>query len=518
MNREDALSRTSIIVIAISIVLIIAAAAVMIFFSSGPAKVPHMNATIEASGNIVYLYHDGGDPFPKDRILVRVNGEDIPESGLSLLHSQDWPWTAGKTIKVVYGGSTSPEYVDVIYKDGQKQTVVISQQLQGAPAPVVTATPVPTTTGVPGSVTPIVTPESPGPGVPVTTPEIPVIMPLTMVIPEVTPTPPRADFSARPTSGQLPLVVQFTDLSTGIPSKWSWNFGDGSVSTERSPVHQYTTQGSYTVSLVVENKYGSDKKTIPGYISAGIAPVANFGGSPRTGEAPLEVHFTDLSTGQPAAWLWNFGDGSESTLQNPTHIYSNGGSYTVSLTVANTFGADTRIQSTYIQATAPLRHDVYLYGSSQGYLVPDGYISFSVPGSDSWIKIAGKIYRFAPDDAVQLIIQDPSSGTIDITSSAITDFSFNKVSMYVNGNLAAEGIVSAVNINGYQNYRSSTTLIVPAGDSGAVFFADGSRVLIGPGQQLVIRNLKPDSTGRMAFSKNLGNLYYKGGAESWQIV
>lgn len=518
MNAEDALSRTSIIVIAVSIILIVAAAGVMIFLQSSPDKVPLMNATVEASGNVVYLYHDGGDQFPKDRLLIKINGEVVPESQITLLHSQDWPWTAGKTIKIQYTGSTSPDNVQVIYRNGQKQTVVVSQQLHpGSQVPATTITAV-----IPATVT--ITPQQTEPVtgpvnvIPVETQQIPVILPITMVIPQVTPAPPRADFTAVPTSGQLPLEVQFTDLSTGIPLKWAWNFGDGSTSTERTPLHRYSVPGSFTVSLVVENKFGSDKKTVPGYISAGITPVANFAASPREGTAPLEVHFTDLSTGQPVAWSWDFGDGAKSTESNPTHIYSAGGSFPVTLTVANSYGANTRIQNSYISTTAAPSHDVYLYGSTSGYLVPEGYIACTASGPDSWIKIAGKVYRFMPGDNIQLIIMEPSPGEIDASTSAITGFSFNKVSLYVNGTLVEQGIVTATGITGYNNYRSQTTLIIPSGDAGAVFFADGRRTLISPGQQLVIKNFKPDSTGRMVFSITSGAVYYKGGAEAWQLV
>ena len=519
MNTEDALSKTSIIVIVLSIILIVAAAGVMIFFSSSPDKVPRMNATVEASGNVVYLYHDGGDQFPKDRLLVRINGEDVPDSQVSLLHSQDWPWTAGKTIKVQYSGSTSPNTVQVIYRNGQKQTVVVSQQLHGSSPTPVTALVTNPVTVVPTAPSSTVEPGvTPGEIIPVQTHVTPGILPITMVIPQVTPTPPRADFVAMPTSGQLPFDVQFTDLSTGIPTKWAWNFGDGSVSTERTPLHRYSTPGSYTVSLVVENKFGSDKKSIPGYISAGIAPVANFAASPRDGTAPLEVHFTDLSTGQPVVWSWNFGDGMKSSEANPTHIYSSGGSYPVTLTVANSYGADTRIQNSYISTTTSPSHDVYLYGSTSGYLAPEGYITCTVTTADSWVKIAGRIYRFIQGDNVQLIIMDTSSGEIDVSSSAITGFNFNKVDLYVNGVLVQKGIVTAIDITGYQNYRSSTTLIIPAGDSTTVFFADGHRTLISPGQQVIIRNFKPDSTGRMVFTKTTGEVFYKGGAESWQLV
>ncbi|MBW6513682.1 MAG: PKD domain-containing protein [Candidatus Syntrophosphaera sp.] len=70
-------------------------------------------------------------------------------------------------------------------------------------------------------------------------------------------------------------------------------------------------------------------------------PSANFSGSPTSGYEPLTVQFTDQSTagsGTITAWAWSFGDGGSSTQQNPQHIYQNNGTYTVSLTVTNSFG------------------------------------------------------------------------------------------------------------------------------------------------------------------------------------
>ena len=71
-------------------------------------------------------------------------------------------------------------------------------------------------------------------------------------------------------------------------------------------------------------------------------PVANFWGSPKSGDAPLNVTFTDISTGSPTAWNWSFGDGTYSTQQSPVHTYSTAGNYTVTLTASNTAGTGTR--------------------------------------------------------------------------------------------------------------------------------------------------------------------------------
>ncbi len=80
-------------------------------------------------------------------------------------------------------------------------------------------------------------------------------------------------------------------------------------------------------------------------------PQADFTASPRSGIAPLTVHFTDLSTGQIDTWLWEFGDGLTSTLQNPTHTYALTGTFTVSLTVTGPGGSDTAVRADYIRVS-----------------------------------------------------------------------------------------------------------------------------------------------------------------------
>jgi len=165
--------------------------------------------------------------------------------------------------------------------------------------------------------------------------------------------PPTADFSGTPTSGCAPLEVCFTDGSTGSPTSWSWSFGDGGTSAERNPCHTYAAPGAYTVSLTATNGCGSDSETKAGYIQVGGPPTAAFSGTPTSGCAPLEVCFTDASTGNPTSWSWSFGDGGTSTEQNPCNTYDTPGSYTVSLTVANACGSDTEMKEHYITVGGP---------------------------------------------------------------------------------------------------------------------------------------------------------------------
>ncbi|MBC8472017.1 MAG: PKD domain-containing protein, partial [Planctomycetes bacterium] len=92
-----------------------------------------------------------------------------------------------------------------------------------------------------------------------------------------------------------------------------------------------------------------------GYIQFGPStPVANFTATPRSGNSPLAVQFTGTSTG-PAnitSRLWNFGDGTTSTEQSPSHTYQKTGSYTVSLTVTGPGGSNTKTMEGYIQVTS----------------------------------------------------------------------------------------------------------------------------------------------------------------------
>jgi PKD repeat protein len=114
-------------------------------------------------------------------------------------------------------------------------------------------------------------------------------------------------------------------------------------------------------------------------VAAAATPVASFTASERTGLAPFKVQFTDTSTNAPTAWLWDFGDGSSSTLKNPSHTYSLVGTYTVNLTATNADGSNTVSKSSHIAVVTkqPLSnfHFINIYmGNDEGvkYDVPDG--------------------------------------------------------------------------------------------------------------------------------------------------
>ena len=119
-------------------------------------------------------------------------------------------------------------------------------------------------------------------------------------------------------------------------------------------------------------------------------PVAGFSGSPTSGEAPLEVSFTDESTGEITGWEWAFGDLGSSAAQNPTHTYENAGDYAVSLTVTGPGGSDIETKTDYIHVTEPPSlHVDHAAGAPGSYFVftgqnfvPDAVATISVNGTD----------------------------------------------------------------------------------------------------------------------------------------
>jgi len=161
-----------------------------------------------------------------------------------------------------------------------------------------------------------------------------------------------ANFGGDPVSGYRPLDVQFTDNSTGNPTAWEWDFGDGGSSTEQNPSHEYTAAGTYTVSLTVTSAQGTENLTKTDYIEVTEAPpTAEFSADPLSGPKPLEVDFTDESTGTVNSYFWTFGDGGTSMDQNPTHTYTAVGKWSVKLTVNGPGGSDTRTRWWYITVT-----------------------------------------------------------------------------------------------------------------------------------------------------------------------
>ncbi|HON81942.1 MAG TPA: PKD domain-containing protein [Methanoregulaceae archaeon] len=507
MENETALARNILLaLILVVIIIVVVIVVVFLVFPPVPDTMPSFRANAERSGTTVYLYHDGGDPLQERATRILINGIEVPIRSVTFLHGQDWPWTTGETIRMEHIGGGDPETVEVQYVSRDTVATIYSTNLAPLTVPVTPAPeepPAPATpiTTVPTTATPTVTlpaaPDTALPGEPV-------------------PRPPVATFQADRRLGEVPLTVRFTDLSTGSPSSWLWNFGDGGTSVERETMHTYSTPGEYTVTLTVTNPYGSNSRTEPAFITAGLLPSAQFTSTPREGPSPLRVQFSDLSTGSPDSWLWNFGDGTGSMEKNPAHLYLEPGEYSVSLTATNSHGSNTRIQTSFIRVVTTERNEVFLSRSQYGSLLPDPYLEFVVTGPGAWIRIAGSDYQFGEGDLVQLFPGDVSIGTVDVNEAGITAFSFSGVRMFVNGDLVRNGIVSRISVPEFAALKSTLTIIVPPRDTASVLFVDGEKkATSGPGS-ITISNLGPGPDGKMYLSKKIQDLTFRGGAESFR--
>jgi PKD repeat protein len=164
-----------------------------------------------------------------------------------------------------------------------------------------------------------------------------------------------ADFTGSPTSAVAPQTVEFTNLSSGDFDACSWDFGDGSTSSNCvDPSNEYATHGVYTVSLSVSGLGGYSAVTKTDYITMYEQVSADFSGTPTNGIAPHQVDFVNLSSGDFDSCSWEFGDGgSSSDCADPSHQFDSGGVYTVTLTVSGLGGTDSKIEENYVTVYEP---------------------------------------------------------------------------------------------------------------------------------------------------------------------
>lgn len=149
------------------------------------------------------------------------------------------------------------------------------------------------------------------------------------------PTPVQAVFGASPTAVcKAPDTVVFTNTSTGTgPLTYQWTFGDQGSSTLASPTHVYTRAGNYTVSLIASSPMGcADTLTRTAYIGVGQSN-ATFTTSVPSACTQSPVGFQNTTGLHADSVLWRFGDGQVARLTNPTHTYTQAGTYAVTLVV-----------------------------------------------------------------------------------------------------------------------------------------------------------------------------------------
>lgn len=151
---------------------------------------------------------------------------------------------------------------------------------------------------------------------------------------------PVAEFTYSPTDPSIQDEVNFVDTSNdpdGTITSWLWDFRDGTTSTLQSPAHSFSQKGNHEVTLTVTDSDGAEDSIAHMIDVLNLPPEASFECTPTNPRTNSDVQFEDTSTDPEniplSSWLWDFGDGYTSELQNPTHEFAAKGDYEVTLTV-----------------------------------------------------------------------------------------------------------------------------------------------------------------------------------------
>jgi len=164
---------------------------------------------------------------------------------------------------------------------------------------------------------------------------------------------PVVSMTINPKAGCAPLAVSFNGLATGAPSTWNWSFGgvppnvSKSTSANQNDAVQFNTPGKYVIRLTATNASGTSLP-VTDTVTVYSVPNADFTQDKTTGCYPTWVNFTNLSTPAPGAtitsYLWNFGDGTQDTVANPSHRFTTGGPQNVILYVNDNFNCQGKAQ------------------------------------------------------------------------------------------------------------------------------------------------------------------------------
>ncbi|MBE0647416.1 MAG: PKD domain-containing protein [Bacteroidales bacterium] len=236
---------------------------------------------------------------------------------------------------------------------------------------------------------------------------------------------PDADFSADKTTVPIGCGVNFTDLSNGVPTSWQWTFEGGTPasSNEKHPTDiVYNSTGTFLVKLLAANEAGSDSLTKTGYItvSDNLLPDVDFMASVNVVCSNEPVYLTDLTEYCPSAWSWSFSpnnviylQGTNSNSQNPVVMFTQNGSYSVTLTATNSVGTSSTTKEDFLMNGGyqlPFTDDFEAGFSAQFWTIdnPDNQMTWdtiSVPGTSpdnkaAWMNFYNYVYMYKRDQLI----------------------------------------------------------------------------------------------------------------------
>jgi gliding motility-associated-like protein len=309
---------------------------------------------------------------------------------------------------------------------------------------------------------------------------------------------------ASPISGCAPLAVSFNGSGTGAGLTYSWTFPGGSpaTSTSQNQVVVYNTPGPWTASLVVSNVNGS---STPAKVLVTVNPVptASFTEDKNSGCYPTWINFTNTTVpnvGQGesiASYLWNFGDGYQSTVKSPSHRYLTGGPIQVVLYVNNNFGCTGKSQVSMgqINLTGGIFPNFFSNLASTCNLpVTDSFVNTSITSglpNISWnwdfgdgggfnnnLKSPTHPYSAAATYTVRLAVtssagcSDTAIHQVNITANGnLTDFTYPDT-VCVNSNVTFKNISSPHPVSSMWDYGSGP--VGPSQDGSFTYLAPGT--------------------------------------------
>ncbi len=277
-----------------------------------------------------------------------------------------------------------------------------------------------------------------------------------------------ADFSANPRSGNAPLAVTFTDISTAVNTtitNWVWDFNnDGTTDATGPGPHNFTylNVGTYTAKLTVNDSQNrSDVETKSGYISVAPTPAvtADFSATPHSGNTPLTVTFTDQSTTINTtinSWQWDFDNNgvTDATGKGPHNFtYTTDGVYTVKLAVSDGARSDVETKADYISANPTPIVSADFSATPLSGAVPL-LVTFTNLSSASNTSISSWQWDF------------DNNGVVDATGAGTHQFTYSAVGSY-SVKLTVSNGTGVTDIE----LKSSYIGVIPAPSVTADFFA-----------------------------------------------
>ncbi|HXV14459.1 MAG TPA: PKD domain-containing protein [Candidatus Krumholzibacteria bacterium] len=235
------------------------------------------------------------------------------------------------------------------------------------------------------------------------------------------------------TTGIFPMDVQFESSATGgCPEyTYAWNFGDGTTSTEANPSHTYAQMGTYSPSLTITDAKGNSALAAVPSITVNCAPMsASASGNPTSGTAPFTAAFRGIADGgcPPFTYAWDFGDGTTSADQNPSHDYAIQGTFTTTLTITDAKGASAK-------STVPVTVSSPLVPTAQKSVVLEG-VNFKsnrstlLPESETILNNVAEILLANPDVNVEVGGHSDADGK-DEYNMKLSDARANAVRNYL---------------------------------------------------------------------------------------